>query len=75
MNQARTAPSAISHISFYPSANMIAPLRGLEANINYDTAAMRHMPTTNNAKASQIDRQHIHTVEGNNGTDKAKEER
>ena len=36
---------------------------------------MWHMPTTGDANAGQIDGQHFHTVEGDNGTDKAKEER
>ena len=62
-------------ISFYPSANMTVPLQDLEANINDNTAAMWHMATTSNAQTSQIDRQHIHTAEGDNSTDKAKEER
>ena len=67
-----TASQATRYTSSYTSANVTVPLRGPEANINGDLAETSDMTT---AKASQIDRQCIHTVEGDSGKDKDKEER
>ena len=65
MNQRRTASQATPHTSFYPSAYMTVPLHYPEANI-YGAPA---------ATWGQIDTQYIHTVEGDSGNDKEKEER
>ena len=72
MHQYHTASQPIPHASFYTSTNLTAPLRDPEANINGDQAAASDVTT---AKASQIDTQCIHTVEGDSGNDKDIEER
>ena len=51
---------------------MAVPLHDPEANINGDPAAP---PDMTRVKASPIDTQCIHTVEGDSGKDKDKEER
>lgn len=61
--------------SSYPSESIPVLLRYREANVNADPAATWHMTTTNDAKASQIDRQGIYTVKGDNGTDGEKKGR
>ena len=75
MNQYRTVPQAAPHTTSYSSENMTVPLHDPGVNINDDPAATWNMTTAGDAKASQIDRQCIHTVEGDSDNDKEKEER
>ena len=72
MHQYHSASQATPYASFCTSTNMTVPLRDPEANINGEPVATIDMTT---ARASQIDTQCIHTVEGDSGNDKEKDER
>ena len=47
---------------------MTVPLRYPDVNTDGDMAATRHMVMRNDAKGSQTDGQHVHTIEGDHGT-------
>ena len=74
MDQLPTVPRAAPHTTSYSSTNTTVPLHYLGANINDGPAATWNMTTAGDAKACQMDRQCIHTVEGDSGNDKLKEE-